>query len=452
MRLPLSILLVALAACGEGPAAVDGGADGGSALAGERTDAAPDSAPDGGSDGSEQSGGEAEPDDYETPTGHQVDGVRPPASEWSFPELPAPELPPPEAGEMVSIPGGTLARGSHPRDPLRDQYAENDQVATPVTPFEMDVLPYPNDPDLPFLTGVTRAEAAALCAEQGKRLCTEVEWEWACKGEDGRRYPSGNRYEDDRYPPTDPLPPASPFGVFALGRVREWTASQWGLEPDQVERAALRGYSPGALTIGEPTPPEQGRRCAKRWPQQPDLAAEDLGLRCCRGQPNEEICFIERTRPAHSLYSNMKPDKFARVIRQVPELEMIHDNPHMFSEGDIRAVLARRRSDREKLADQGIHFRWKPMRWIPRQGTELWVAVGRSDLHSFVVALHEVVDNEVYVHASSLILYKQPIPLALAYREGHRDEMYWAPCWGCRDGGSVAWDEESNQVIITHKW
>ena len=38
--------------------------------------------------------------------------------------------------------------------------------------------------------------------------------------------------------------------------------------------------------------------------------------------------------------------------------------------------------------------------------------------------LHEVEDNERYVHASSLILWDQPLPLALAFREGTRGEIY----------------------------
>ena len=198
--------------------------------------------------------------------------------------------------------------------------------------------------------------------------------------------------------------------------------------------------------------PERGRRCAKRWRRMPDGTHPLLGFRCCRGETNKATCSIERFRPAHSQYKNMKPDKFARVILSIPELSAVHDNPHMFSDADVRAVLARRQSDREDLARQGIHFHWKPMRWIPRQGTELWVAVGRANRHSFVVALHEVEDNEKYVHASSLILWNQPVPLSLAYREGHRDQVYWAPCWGCRDGGTIEFDDEKNEVIITHKW
>jgi hypothetical protein len=319
-----------------------------------------------------------------------------------------------------------------------------------MTAFQIDVLPWPNDPAAEFVTNVSRIEAGELCTSVGKRLCTEVELEYACRGTDNRRYPSGNSYNEAMY--VDPVSPASPFGVYAFGRIIEWTASPWGENVDQVERAAVRGWAEGATTLGQPVSPRQGRRCAKRWNRLPTGAYPEVGFRCCSGPANKELCTIEAPRPAHSLYTNIKPDKFARIIGMVPELSMIHDNPHMFSDGDVRTVLARRSSNRQELARGGIHFHWKPLRWIPRQGTELWVAVGRSNRHAFIVALHETVDNEEYVHGSSLILWDTPSPIALAWREGHRDQVFWAPCWGCRDGGTIEWDDARNEVIITHRW
>ncbi len=363
------------------------------------------------------------------------------------PVLERPAFPPPVAGQAISIPGGTLLAGSAPADVLRVQYAENDLLPHQITPFEIDALPFPNDPQRPFLTGISRAEADEACRAEGKRLCTELEWEWACKSADSRRYPVGNRYDGEAYAEVDRLQPASPFGVFAMGRLLEWTSSAWGRDPSQVERGVARGFAPG---MGVPA--KRGRRCAMRWRQMPEASDPQLGFRCCAGKVNEASCFIERTRPPFSLYRNMKPDKFTQVIRSIPELYAIHDNPYMYSDGDVRSVLARRQTNREELAKQGIHFRWKPIRWIPRQGMELWVAVGRSNKHAFVVALHEVEDNTKYVHASSLVLWRQPLPLALVYQEGHRNGLYWAPCWGCRDGGEITFDDEKNEVIITHKW
>jgi len=353
----------------------------------------------------------------------------------------------PIADQMISIPSGKLLSGSAPQDILRVNYAEGDLIPHDMTAFEIDALPYPNDPSRPFFTGLTKSEADQKCAEIGKRLCTELEWEWACKSIDNRRYPTGNDYDVSAYLESDPIEPASPFGVFAMGRILEWTMSKWGKEADQVERGVARGYADGNEMTAI-----RGRRCAMRWRRIPDGTNADLGFRCCRGDINKANCFIEPTRPAFSKYNNIKPDKFAEVILSIPELKAIHDGPHMFSDGDVRAVLARRESNRKDLARQGIHFHWKPMRWIPRQGMELWVAVGRAKRHSFIVALHEIEDNEKYMHASSLILWNQPAPLSLVYREGHRDELYWAPCWGCRDGGAVTFNDETNEVIITHKW
>ncbi|MDD5308177.1 MAG: SUMF1/EgtB/PvdO family nonheme iron enzyme [Deltaproteobacteria bacterium] len=376
------------------------------------------------------------------------DSARPPA----FPsrlevDVPRPSFPSPKAGQMIKVAAGTLLVGSAPDDNLRDQTAEVDLVPSPMTPFEIDALPSPNDPRQPFKTGVSQAEAQSLCAAGGKRLCTEIEWERACKGDAERRFPTSNRYDPTAYPQEQPWQPASPLGVFAMGRLAEWTASPWGDEPDQVGRVAVRGWAEG-----EDARPDRGRRCARRWHRTPEIAEPTLGFRCCRGEPNKAKVVIEGPRPPISLYTNMKPDKFARVIRDIPELAAVHDNPRMFSDADIRAVLAKRESNRDELTEKGVHFEWKPLRWIPKQGMELWVAVGRSDRHSFVVALHETVDNEKYVHASSLVLWNQPLPLALAYKEGHRGQLFWLPCWGCRDGGTIEFDEAKNEVIITHKW
>ena len=58
-------------------------------------------------------------------------------------------------------------------------------------PFEIDKLPYPNDPTKPARTGVSRDEARGLGQKEGARLCTELEWERACKGNDADLYAAG---------------------------------------------------------------------------------------------------------------------------------------------------------------------------------------------------------------------------------------------------------------------
>jgi formylglycine-generating enzyme required for sulfatase activity len=98
----------------------------------------------------------------------------------------------------------------------------------------------PETTDLP-VTGISAAQAAAYCAWIGRRLPTDLEWERAARGLDGRLWPWGdeppdaqiaNLLPEDEFDPRPLLPVdslpggASPEGVLNLaGNVWEWTAT-----------------------------------------------------------------------------------------------------------------------------------------------------------------------------------------------------------------------------------
>lgn len=72
---------------------------------------------------------------------------------------------------------------------------------------------------------VSADEAASACREAGKRLCTDAEWQAACRGAAASRYPYGERFRrgacNDRG--------VSPLGVLeALGPDGEGVAEAWG--------------------------------------------------------------------------------------------------------------------------------------------------------------------------------------------------------------------------------
>ncbi|HYK87122.1 MAG TPA: SUMF1/EgtB/PvdO family nonheme iron enzyme [Acidobacteriota bacterium] len=83
---------------------------------------------------------------------------------------------------------------------------------------------------------ITWNDASAYCKAQGKRLPTEVEWEKAARGTDGRRFPWGDKWEPNKSNTYEAglrntadigkFDDVSPYGVHdMLGNVQEWTGS-----------------------------------------------------------------------------------------------------------------------------------------------------------------------------------------------------------------------------------
>lgn len=116
------------------------------------------------------------------------------------------------------------------------------------------------------ISGVTWYEALAYCkwlSDQTHRLCrlpTEAMWEKAARGEDGRRYPWGNTWEEGRsnqgaggMADVTAYPPQSPYGCCDMvGNVRQWVASLWGERLQTPDEAYL--YTTAAANRSAPVP------------------------------------------------------------------------------------------------------------------------------------------------------------------------------------------------------
>ncbi len=200
--------------------------------------------------------------------------------------LPDEALAPPRG--MVWIPPGILLAGTPENQLPRVPDAEMPGSQVVMHGFLMDEFPYPNERDAIPKTNVTRDEAAALCEDLGKRLCTELEWERACKGPLNTTYESGNSYRaadcdtgirETSLPPAGLLPSCrSKFGVRDLhGVVFEWTASPWGRGVPGDLVAVRGGNGPEGDVVA---------RCANAIPRAPGERRVDLGFRCCQGERN----------------------------------------------------------------------------------------------------------------------------------------------------------------------
>lgn len=181
---------------------------------------------------------------------------------------------------MVLVEGGSFMMGSARNDPERN-FGDKSFTSVEVQPFCVDYYEYPNGRGLTPKTKVSFKSAVARCKRKGKRLCSEEEWEKACKGKAGTRYPYGNQWdparcntEDDEGSDRELAKSGtfrkcySGYRVFDLsGNAAEWTSTEWG-----------SGY---VVKGGASDRPGYDGRCAARKKKKPGTRDVALGFRCC---------------------------------------------------------------------------------------------------------------------------------------------------------------------------
>jgi hypothetical protein len=78
-----------------------------------------------------------------------------------------------------------------------DKYDNNPEISVRVNNFCMDRLEYPNRIGMDPQVDITWNSADSSCRAKGKRLCTEFEWEYVCRGKFNYIYPYGNQYRSN---------------------------------------------------------------------------------------------------------------------------------------------------------------------------------------------------------------------------------------------------------------
>ncbi len=193
---------------------------------------------------------------------------------------------------MAWIPAGALLAGTPPDRAPRIAEEELSGIAIPMDGFYIDLFPYPDEPGAIATSNVTRDEAAHLCEGKGKRLCSELEWERACKGSEGSTFEYGDGYrasacstgalveQTSKRPSGERVGCKSSFGVMDMhGGVWEWTSSKWG--------RASRDPGLGVLKGGNAVAGELVGRCANGIGRPVTTKGPTLGFRCCAGPRND---------------------------------------------------------------------------------------------------------------------------------------------------------------------
>jgi hypothetical protein len=340
----------------------------------------------------------------------------------------------------VRIPAGTLRAGSLPGTAGRKPRFEADLVPVALPEFHIDRLPYPNDPNRPPLGGKNRQEAESLCGEEGKRLCSELEWERACEGDRLSPFPGGESFDVEGCS-LEPLSCSSPFGVVSMGVFGfEWTASD-------VNRGLGSSRYSASVRGGRVTDEPSGHRCAARHALAPGEAGPGILFRCCRGSASETPYPGESSRPTFAS-AQVELDVLRTILRTVPQLAPYANDFTPFSAEEVDQALSRNDLGRESLP---WNFPTGVLEWSPEQGERVWVVAGTGAGSSVVAALYPLPDGS-YVHAASFVLKDEPVPVALAWDDAHPLQIHWTACWGCPgEGGTVDYRPEDGRVVVVHR-
>ncbi len=226
----------------------------------------------------------------------------------------APTSAPADDPSMVYVPGGPFLLGSD-----KGHEDESPQQTVEVAAFNIDKNPVTNveykkfvdatghraprhwqDGKIPAgkedhpVVWVSWDDAAAYAAWAGKRLPTEIEWEKAARGTDGRVYPWGNTFDaalcnaqeasrGDTTPVGQYPGGASPSGALDMaGNVWEWTADWYQGYRGSVYQMDLYGTTNRVLRGGSWFDAADLVRTTARNSAKPDFRFSTIGFRCAR--------------------------------------------------------------------------------------------------------------------------------------------------------------------------
>ncbi|RYZ35761.1 MAG: hypothetical protein EOO72_11845 [Myxococcaceae bacterium] len=187
----------------------------------------------------------------------------------------------PDGMKLVS--GGAFKRGSTKED--RVSSGSSDELpleSVMVGSFCVDEFEFPNTPGRLPRVSVSLLDAKSLCEGAEKRLCSEDEWEKACKGPGSARFSRGEESPTACNAGTGASGKLAHSGAFPACHHSEFLPSDMsGNAAEWTDTQFKKGGTDMTIKGGSFSGSSDSSRCAARKQGAPELKAPDLGFRCC---------------------------------------------------------------------------------------------------------------------------------------------------------------------------
>jgi eukaryotic-like serine/threonine-protein kinase len=189
---------------------------------------------------------------------------------------------------MVLIPNGPTIYG--PVEEKKGAPGDKEERLT-MKAYCVDKYEYPNQPGESPMRSVTWVEAKNLCGTKGKRLCSEYEFEKACRGPSSTKYTYGDGYAEGAcatsaqdYGLGQFNNCVSSFGAHDMsGGVYEWTSSGPG---EGSGAASEMKFLRGGMAADNQTVTSS---CTYRVRYAATSSGREVGFRCCAATTKEEL-------------------------------------------------------------------------------------------------------------------------------------------------------------------
>jgi formylglycine-generating enzyme required for sulfatase activity len=183
---------------------------------------------------------------------------------------------------MRFVAAGAFKIGTPKDDPMMG-FDEKPLRSLDVAAYCIDIYEYPNRRGAAPAVNISWSDAKRTCESKGKRLCSEEEWEKACKGAGNARFPYGNQFDANACNTQDETGEDrvlsvsgrfgrchSSYGVADMsGNVAEWTSTPYASNADMTQKGGSFGR------------PDYAARCSARKNAPPGSRSQEVGFRCC---------------------------------------------------------------------------------------------------------------------------------------------------------------------------